>query len=122
MMRGIRGATTVESNDHEQILCRTAELLNELITTNAIATEDIGAVIFASTPDLPAAFPAAAARRIGWDTVPLFGTQEIDNPEGVPLCIRVLILWNSDLPQSAIRHAYLHEAAKLRPDLAHLQL
>lgn len=118
MLRGVRGATTVEQNDCEQILSRTAELLNELINTNDIKTEDIGAVIFASTPDLPAAFPAAAARRIGWDTVPLFGTQEIDNPDGVPLCIRVLILWNTDLPQVAIRHAYLHEATRLRPDIA----
>jgi chorismate mutase len=118
LLRGIRGATTVEQNDREHILSRTAELLTELININRIQTEDIGAVIFASTPDLPAAFPAAAARRIGWDSVPLFGTQEIDNPDGVPLCIRVLILWNTDMPQAAIRHAYLHEAARLRPDLA----
>jgi chorismate mutase len=118
LLRGVRGATTVEQNDYEQILSRTAELLTELINANDMKTEDIGAVIFASTPDLPAAFPAAAARRIGWDTVPLFGTQEIENPDGVPLCIRVLILWNSDLPQTAIQHVYLHHAARLRPDLA----
>ena len=116
MLRGVRGATTVEQNDREQILSRTAELLTELVNANAISTEDIGAVIFASTPDLPAAFPAAAARRIGWDSVPLFGTQEIDNPDGVPQCIRVLILWNTDTPQTAVRHLYLHESARLRPD------
>ena len=118
MLRGVRGATTVDHNDHEQILSRTAELLIELVSANHIQTEDIGAVIFASTPDLPAAFPAAAARRLGWDNVPLFGTQEIDNPDGVPLCIRVLILLNTDLPQAAIQHLYLHNAARLRPDLA----
>ena len=118
MLRGVRGATTVDKDDREEILSHTSQLLNELVSANAIETEDIGAVIFASTPDLPAAFPAAAARRLGWDTVPLFGTQEIDNPEGVPLCIRVLILWNTELPQAAIRHVYLRKAAKLRPDLA----
>lgn len=118
MLRGVRGATTVDQNEREQILSRTAELLTELIQANSIQTEDIGAVIFASTPDLPAAFPAAAARQLGWDTVPLFGTQEIDNPDGVPLCIRALILLNTDLPQAAIHHVYLHNAAKLRPDLA----
>ncbi|KYZ75932.1 chorismate mutase [Anaerosporomusa subterranea] len=118
MLRGVRGAITVEQNDREQILSRTAELLTELVNSNNIKTEDIGAVIFASTPDLPAAFPAAAARRIGWDSVPLFGTQEIDNPDGVPLCIRVLILLNTDAPQAAIQHAYLYGAARLRPDLA----
>lgn len=118
MLRGVRGATTVEQNDREQILSRTAELLTELTIKNTINAEDIGAVIFSSTPDLPIAFPAAAARRIGWDSVPLFGTQEIDNPDGVPLCIRVLILLNTDLAQADIHHLYLHNAARLRPDLA----
>lgn len=118
MLRGVRGATTVTQNNREEILHHTAELLNELVHANSIQTEDIGAVIFASTPDLPAAFPAAAARRLGWDSVPLFGTQEIDNPDSVPLCIRVLILWNTDLAQSAIRHIYLREAVRLRPDIA----
>lgn len=118
MLRGIRGATTVDQNDREQILSRTAELLTELTRKNVINPEDIGAVIFSSTPDLPSAFPAAAARRIGWDSVPLFGTQEIDNPDGVPLCIRVLILLNTDRAQTDIHHLYLHNAAKLRPDLA----
>ena len=118
LLRGVRGATTVEQNDREQILSRTAELLSELVKVNSILTDDIGAVIFASTPDLPSAFPAAAARSLGWHSVPLFGTQEIDNPDGVPLCIRVLILWNTELAQTEIQHIYLHNAAVLRPDLS----
>jgi chorismate mutase len=85
---------------------------------NGIAEVDIGAVIFSSTPDLDAAFPAAAARAIGWSDVPLFGTQEIANPNGVARCIRVLILWNTARGQKEIRHIYLHGAAVLRPDLA----
>lgn len=117
MLRGVRGATTVEGNDLQAIITRVAELLNVLQVQNEINLEDIGAVIFSSTPDLTAAFPAAAARRIGWDDVPLFGTQEIDNPHGVPKCVRILILWNTTRGQSAIKHSYLHGAAVLRPDL-----
>jgi len=118
MLRGVRGATTVEANDREEIIRRTAELLGKMAAENGIAADDIGAVIFSSTPDLDAAFPAAAARAIGWSDVPLFGTQEIANPNGVPRCIRVLILWNTARGQKEIRHIYLHGAAVLRPDLA----
>jgi len=118
MLRGVRGATTVEANDREEISRRTAELLGKMAAENGIAEVDIGAVIFSSTPDLDAAFPAAAARAIGWSDVPLFGTQEIANPSGVARCIRVLILWNTARGQKEIRHIYLHGAAVLRPDLA----
>jgi chorismate mutase len=118
MLRGVRGATTVEANDREQISRRTAELLGKLAAENGIVSGDIGAVIFSSTPDLDAAFPAAAARAIGWSEVPLFGTQEIANPDAVARCIRVLILWNTAKGQKEIRHIYLHGAAVLRPDHA----
>ncbi len=118
MLRGVRGATTVEANDRDGILRRTGELIAALAAENGIACEDIGAVIFSSTPDLDAAFPAAAARAMGWTDVPLFGTQEIDSPAGPDRCIRVLILWNTDKGQRDIRHIYLHGAAVLRQDLA----
>ena len=84
---------------------------------NNIQINDVGAIIFSSTPDISSAFPAAAARTIGWNDVPLFGTQEIDNPDGLKKCIRVLILWNCELPQNATHHFYLQDAVKLRPDL-----
>ncbi|EGO65191.1 chorismate mutase [Acetonema longum DSM 6540] len=118
MLRGVRGATTVTANDREEILANTFSLLTDMIQTNEILPEDIGAVIFSSTPDLNSAFPAAAARKLGWTAVPLFGTQEIDNPDGLLLCIRVLILWNTEKPQHQIRHVYLKEAVKLRPDFS----
>jgi len=79
--------------------------------------QDIAAVIFSSTPNIDSAFPAAGARQLGWDEVPLFGTQEIDCPSGVPLCVRVLILWNTELSQQFIKHVYLREAHALRPDI-----
>jgi chorismate mutase len=118
MLRGVRGATTVTQNDKLEILSKTSEMLTKLVEENHIATEDIGAVIFSSTPDINSAFPAAAARSIGWSCVPLFGTQEIDNPSGVPFCVRVLLLWNTKVKQQDIKHIYLGNAAALRPDIA----
>lgn len=117
MIRGVRGATTVDENCAESIIARVQELLSALIAANEINSEDIGAVIFSSTPDLDAAFPAVAARRIGWNEVPLFGTQEIDQPDGVKKCIRVLLLLNTERGQREIRHQYLHGATVLRPDV-----
>ncbi|MDF2573013.1 MAG: aroH [Sporomusa sp.] len=117
MLRGIRGATTVNSNDRQEILASVGELLSVLIQENRINSEDVCAVIFSSTPDIDAAFPAAGARQLGWTDVPLFGTQEIDCPTGVKDCIRVLILFNTELSQQEIKHIYLREAKVLRPDL-----
>jgi chorismate mutase len=117
LLRGIRGATTVNENDCTEILNSVAELLSTIAVANELQTEDIGAVIFSSTPDLNTAFPAAGARSLGWTEIPLFGTQEIDNPDGVARCIRVLLLWNTDLPQSAVKHIYLKNAIVLRQDI-----
>lgn len=117
MLRGVRGATTVTANQCEEIFERVAELLAAIVRENAMNTEDIGAVIFSSTPDVNAAFPAAGARKLGWTQVPLFGTQEIECPEALPLCIRALILWNTDTCQQDIKHIYLHNAAVLRQDI-----
>ncbi len=117
VIRGVRGATTVEENCSEAIISRVEELLCALQEDNRIETEDIGALIFSSTPDLDAAFPAVAARRIGWTEVPLFGTQEIDQPDGVKMCIRVLLLLNTELKQKEMRHVYLHGAKVLRQDI-----
>lgn len=117
LVRGIRGATTVDKNESTEIVNNVAELLSALVEANKIDIEDIGAVIFSSTPDVNSAFPAIAARNLGWTEVPLFGTQEIDSPNGVAHCIRVLILLNTDLPQKAIKHLYLRGAIVLRQDI-----
>jgi len=118
MLRGVRGATTVDADEYNEIINRVKELLQDLQQRNGIKPADIAAIIFSSTPDLTAAYPAAAARQLGWDAVPLFGTQEIANPNGVPKCIRVLILWNTNRDQASIQHSYLRGAAVLRPDLS----
>ncbi len=117
LVRGVRGATSVDNNKPAEIFERVEELLVTMVETNKINIEDIAAVTFSSTADLNSAFPAIAARNLGWNEVPLFGTQEIDCPTALPRCIRVLILLNTELPQSAIKHSYLREAAVLRPDV-----
>lgn len=117
MLRGIRGATTVEMNDRICIEEAVTELLSALKKANSLNLENIGAVIFSSTADLNSTFPAAGARKMGWSDVPLFGTLEIDKPDGIALCIRVLILYNTEQQQQAIQHVYLRNAVSLRPDI-----
>ena len=117
LLRGVRGAISVEKNEPAQILERVEELLVAMVQANKIQTKDIASVTFSSTADLNSAFPALAARKLGWVEVPLFGTQEIDCPTGLPRCIRVLILLNTDLLQNEIKHIYLRTAAVLRPDV-----
>jgi len=114
--RGIRGAITVDANDANAILSATRELLLTLQTENGLQTDELAAAWFTVTPDLNAAFPAAAARSLGWDQLPLLDAQEVPVADALPRCIRVLLLWNTDKPQHAIRHVYLRRAASLRPD------
>jgi len=118
MLRGVRGATTAQENSREAVLAATRELLKQMAQLNQWEVDDIGAIIFSSSPDLDAAFPAAAARSLGWAEVPVFGTQEIDCPSGLPLCIRVLVLWNTELSPKEIKHLYQYGAKVLRPDLS----
>lgn len=117
-VRGIRGAIDVARNGKEEILARTGELLGALIRQNRVKAKDIAAAIFSLTPDLDAEFPAIAARRIGWTDVPLMCCQELDIPGGMKRVVRILLLVNTSLPASRIRHQYLGNTPRLRPDLA----
>ncbi len=117
-MRGIRGAHTVNENTKAAIFEAVQELLQTLVKENELTLEDIGAAIFSATPDINAAFPAAAARKIGWDAVPLFGTQELDVENGLRQCVRVLLLVETKKAQKEIKHVYLGESNCLRPDIA----
>ena len=116
--RGVRGAITVEENSARAILTATLRLLDQIVDENGIDPNEIAAVVFTTTPDLDAAYPAQAAREMGWTTVPLLCTQEMAVPKSLPRCIRVLILWNTERTRDRITHVYLGEAARLRPDLA----
>lgn len=122
MVRGIRGAITVEEDTRGAILSATRELLAKMLEVNAITDPDaIAAMIFTLTDDLRAAFPAEAARQLGMQMVPLINSREIPVPGSLERVIRVMILWNTDTPQRNVRHVYLREAVRLRPDLESAQ-
>jgi chorismate mutase len=117
-IRGIRGATTVSADQPDLILQATRELLETIMESNAgMEPREIASVVFTVTDDLASTFPAQAARQMGWGLVPMLCAREIPVPESLPLVIRVLVHWNTDVPQSQITHVYLREAIKLRPDL-----
>ena len=121
-IRGIRGATNVTADEPELILQATRELLEEILLENeGMQPEDIASAIFTVTDDLVSTFPAQAARQMGWGLVPMLCAREIPVPESLPRVIRVLVHWNTELPQSEIKHVYLREAVKLRPDLVAAQ-
>ena len=114
--RGIRGATTVDCNDREEILAATTELLRLMIQENDIELEDIASASFTLTDDLDAVFPAVAARQIGWNEVPLICMREIPVPNSLGKCIRVLLLVNTKRSASEMQHIYLRKAISLRPE------
>lgn len=118
--RGVRGATTVERNDREEILTATRQLLALMIRRNNIDKLDVASAIFTTTPDLDAEFPALAARQLGWLDVPLLCSHELSVPGSLAHCIRVLVHWNTDRAQNEIEHIYIRDAVRLRPDLSKL--
>ncbi|GAA2902187.1 chorismate mutase [Actinoplanes cyaneus] len=117
MLRAIRGATQLEADDRDLVLEATIELVNEVVARNGLMPDDVVSVIFTSTPDLTAAFPAAAARKIGFGDVPLLCATEIDVPGALPRVVRMLAHVETDLRRDQIRHIYLRGAVALRPDL-----
>ena len=120
-VRGIRGATTADGNSAEAIVSATSELLTELIALNDLQISEIGFAYFTTTLDLDAEFPALAARRLGWIGVPLLCGNDMvvpgPNPRSVPMCIRILLLYNTDRAQSEMKSAYLRGAQAIRADL-----
>lgn len=118
-VRGIRGATTASTNSREAILDATRELLDAIIAANHVASEDIISAYFTMTPDLDEAFPARAARDLGWSDVALLDAQAPHVTDDLPRCIRVLIHWSTDRAAGEIQHVYLRDARQLRPDRAY---
>ncbi|MCX6082691.1 MAG: chorismate mutase [Chloroflexi bacterium] len=117
-IRGIRGATTVESDQPDVIIAATQEVLAAIIQVNPnLQSSDVASAFFTVTEDLVSVHPAQAARKMGWSMVPMMCAKEIPVPGSLPRCIRVLIHWNTDIEQKDIKHVYLHDAVKLRPDL-----
>lgn len=117
-VRAIRGAITVEENEAEMILSATRHLLETILSRNPeLLVDDLVSALFTLTPDLNAAFPALAARQMGWVQVPMMCAQEIPVPGALPRCIRVLLHWNTSIPAAQVHHVYLGEAVGLRPDI-----
>ena len=117
-IRVIRGATTVELDLPDVIINATKELLLSMMKANPVLrSEDVASAFFTVTNDLISVHPAQAAREMGWNTVPMMCATEIPVPGSLPKCIRVLVHWNTDLEQKDIKHTYLYNATKLRPDL-----
>nr|WP_198299852.1 chorismate mutase [Tumebacillus avium] len=118
VVRGIRGAITVEQNDAASIHQATRELLLAMVEENQLTTPLIASCFITMTPDLDAAFPAQAIRELdGWELIPLMGALEVQVPGGLPMCIRLLLHVNTAKTQEEIQHIYLRDAVKLRPDL-----
>lgn len=115
--RGVRGATIATANEADAILAATRELLLAIQDANPIlCPADVASILFTVSDELDAVYPAQAAHQIEWSGIPLICAREIPVPGGLPNCIRVLLHWNTDLPQGEIRHIYLKDAAGLRPD------
>ncbi|MBL8077907.1 MAG: chorismate mutase [Anaerolineales bacterium] len=121
-VRGIRGATTVSADEPDLILEATRELLETILKENpGMKSEDVGSALFTVTEDLASTFPAQAARQMGWSLVPMTCAKEIPVPGSLSKVIRVLVHWNTEVPQNKITHVYLRNAVKLRPDLVAAQ-
>ncbi|MEV5829971.1 chorismate mutase [Spirillospora sp. NPDC052242] len=117
-VRAVRGATQIDADDRDQILEATTELVNEVMSRNALGTDDVISVIFTVTPDITAEFPALAARKLGFHEVPLLCATEIGVPHALPLVIRLMAHIETDRPRSDVQHVYLRGATALRLDIA----
>lgn len=112
--RGIRGATTVDANTKEDIQAAAKELLREMVQANGVQEEDVACILFTTTPDLNAAFPASVARELGLSQVPMLCGHEMSVPGSLPRCLRILILFNTEKSAEEIVHIYIKGAMELR--------
>ncbi len=117
MQRSVRGATTISSDNRHEVLEATTELLKKVIEQNDIYHADIVNILFTATSDIRSEFPAVAARDIGLTSIPLIDCQQMSCDNALALCIRVMLTYNTMKQQGDIKHIYLREAKKLRPDL-----
>lgn len=116
-VRAVRGATQVDHDDRELVLAATTQLLEAVLSTNALSLDDLISVIFTATPDIRSEFPAYAARQMGITDVPLLCATEIDVPGAMPRVLRLLAHVETERPRADVRHVYLRGAAALRTDL-----
>ncbi|MFH1151334.1 MAG: chorismate mutase [Actinomycetota bacterium] len=116
-VRALRGATTTEENTKEDIVSATTELLEEMLDRNDVGTDDVILIIFTSTPELTAEFPAAAVRKLGLSHIPVICARELSVEGALPRTVRAMMLLYTEKAREQLRHVYLHEARQLRTDL-----
>ena len=120
-IRGIRGATVIEEDREELVLSATRDLLLAIQEANpTLRVEELASIFFTVSEDISSTYPALAARQLGWLDVPLLCTNEIPVQDSLPLCVRILVNWNTPIAQKDIVHIYIKEAIQLRPDLCKL--
>ena len=117
-VRAVRGAVQISGNDRDEILAGTTELVTEVMRRNELSTDDVISVLFTATPDLTAEFPALAARKLGFQEVPLLCASELDVPAAMPRVVRLMMHIETSKPRSALQHVYLRGAVALRLDIA----
>ena len=113
----IRGAITIEENTKENIVTNTETLLKEILTQNNINKDDIINIIFSATKDVTKAYPAIATRNLGITDCAIMCLQEMYVEDSLSMCIRIMLTANVDLKKQDIKHIYLKEAKRLRPDI-----
>ena len=116
-VRALRGAITIENDTRDQVMERTALLIQTMMERNDVAKSDLISIVFTATDDIASEFPAAAARQIGISDVPLLCARELDVLDAVGLCIRVMMHLYTEKEPSELRHVYLEGAVPLRTDL-----
>ncbi len=120
-VRAIRGATQLDVDDAEHMHERVVELLSQVMESNGLTTDDVISVLFTATEDLTSAFPAVAARALGFTDVPLICARELSIEGSLPRAVRLMMHVESDLQKADVTHVYLHGAVVLRPDLSSAQ-
>ncbi len=112
-LQALRGATTIDRDERQQVVDRVSELLAALVERNDIVDDDWVSILFTVTDDIRSAFPAEAARAYGLSDVPLMCAQEIPVTGSTPLCIRLMAHVQTERPRRELRHVYLHGASAL---------
>jgi chorismate mutase len=116
-VRAVRGATQLDEDTREHMLERVAEMVLDVMTSNDLTVDDFISIFFTATEDLNAEFPAYAARRLGFDDVPLMCARELEIEGSMPRVVRMMAHVETHLSRAEITHVYLHGAARLRRDL-----
>lgn len=116
-LRALRGATTLEEDNEEQLTERVQALVKEMLARNGVVHDDIVSILFTATEDLTSMFPATAARGSGLGDVPLICARELSVRNATPRCVRILMHLYTERERSELHHVYLHAARALRDDL-----